>query len=210
MLADGDRNPQRFNRRRRRAVAPPLDDPSLYYSRELSWLEFNDRVLEEAFDEHNPLLERLKFVAICGTNLDEYFMIRVAALKQQIAAEVHKRSNDGRLPVEQIAAISASSATDRSNAFRRSLARRANFSGELQRAKVSRFVRVRVDCDDADRTCGSSKRFFEERIFPVLTPLAVDQGPSVSLYFESLAVARGRALRSRPGVEGPHPHDLRG
>jgi polyphosphate kinase len=85
---------------------PPLDDPSLYYSRELSWLEFNDRVLEEAVDERNPLLERLKFMAIFSTNLDEYFMIRVAALKQQIAAEVHRRSNDGRLPAEQLAAIS--------------------------------------------------------------------------------------------------------
>ena len=71
--------------------APPtLDDPSLYVSRELSWLEFNDRVLEEALDEHNPLLERLKFIAIFGTNLDEYFMIRIAALKQQVEAEVHK------------------------------------------------------------------------------------------------------------------------
>jgi polyphosphate kinase len=73
-----------------------LEDPALYFSRELSWLEFNDRVLEEACDENNPLLERLKFVAIFSTNLDEYFMIRVAALKQQVAAEVRKRANDGR------------------------------------------------------------------------------------------------------------------
>jgi len=86
---------------------PALDDPSLYYSRELSWLEFNDRVLEEAIDPRNPLLERLKFIAIYTTNLDEYFMIRVAALKQQIAAEVHRRSNDGRLPEEQLAVVSA-------------------------------------------------------------------------------------------------------
>ncbi len=65
-----------------------LDDPALYISRELSWLEFNDRVLEEGLDERNPLLERLKFVAIYGTNLDEFFMIRVAAIKQQIEAQV--------------------------------------------------------------------------------------------------------------------------
>src|SRR6202451_2763067 len=70
-----------------------LDDPSLYFSRELSWLEFNDRVLEEALDAGNPLFERLKFVAIYGTNLDEFFMIRVAAIKQQIEAQVVRRSD---------------------------------------------------------------------------------------------------------------------
>ena len=86
--------------------AATLDDPSLYISRELSWLEFNDRVLEEALDARNPLLERLKFVAIYGTNLDEFFMIRVAAIKQQIEAQVVRRSEDGRTPTEQLAAIS--------------------------------------------------------------------------------------------------------
>src|ERR1700758_549194 len=83
-----------------------LDDPSLYISRELSWLEFNDRVLEEALDARNPLFERLKFVAIYGTTLDEFFMIRVAAIKQQIEAQVVRRSEDGRLPTEHLAAIS--------------------------------------------------------------------------------------------------------
>src|SRR5579871_6377416 len=92
-----------------RKAPPPavaIDDPSLYISRELSWVEFNDRVLEEALDLHNPLLERLKFVAIYGTNLDEFFMIRVAAIKQQIEAQVVRRSDDGRTPTEHLAAIS--------------------------------------------------------------------------------------------------------
>ena len=84
------------------AAAVSLDDPSLYISRELSWLEFNDRVLEEALDARNPLLERLKFVAIYGTNLDEFFMIRVAAIKQQIEAQVVRRSDDGRTPAEHL------------------------------------------------------------------------------------------------------------
>src|SRR5665213_4109344 len=88
------------------AVGPGLDDPSLYFSRELSWLAFNDRVLEEALDQRNPLLERLKFVAIYGSNLDEFFMIRVAGLKQQIAAQVFRRSDDGRTPAEHLTAIS--------------------------------------------------------------------------------------------------------
>src|SRR3984885_12375497 len=93
----------------KRATVPvaTLDDPSLYISRELSWGEFNDRVLEEALDAPDPLLGRLKFVAIYGTNLDEFFMIRVAAIKQQIEAQVVRRSDDGRLPAEHLAAISA-------------------------------------------------------------------------------------------------------
>src|ERR1700733_7419081 len=92
----------------KRATVPvaTIDDPSLYISRELSWVEFNDRVLEEALDPHNPLLERLKFVAIYETNLDEFFMIRVAAIKQQIEAQVVRRSEDGRTPTEHLAAIS--------------------------------------------------------------------------------------------------------
>src|SRR5580704_18895318 len=85
--------------------AATLDDPALYISRELSWLEFNDRVLEEALDARNPLLERLKFIAIYSTNLDEYFMIRIAALMQQVEAGVMRRSNDGRLPEEHLVAI---------------------------------------------------------------------------------------------------------
>ena len=86
--------------------ARPVDEPSLYFSRELSWLEFNERVLEEALDESTPLLERLRFVSIYGTNLDEFFMIRVAAIKQQIEAQIHKRSEDGRTPSEHLFAIS--------------------------------------------------------------------------------------------------------
>ncbi len=174
--------------------APALDDPSLYYSRELSWLEFNDRVLEEAVDEHNPLLERLKFVAICGTNLDEYFMIRVAALKQQIAAEVHKRSNDGRLPAEQLQAIS-----DR---LRPSLARFATLvNDELFPALRGEGIVVRpyADLDATERA--TLEKFFEERVFPVLTPLAVDQGHPFP-YISNLSLSLGVELfESTP--EGP-------
>jgi len=76
-------------------------------SRELSWLEFNRRVLHEALDERTPLLEALKFLAIFSTNLDEYFMVRVAALKQQIEAQVTLLSPDGLSPQEHLQAISA-------------------------------------------------------------------------------------------------------
>ncbi len=166
------------------SAATPLDDPALFYSRELSWLEFNDRVLEEAIDEHNPLLERLKFMAIYSTNLDEYFMIRVAALRQQIEAEIVKRSNDGRLPAEQIAAIS--------ERLRPSLAHFSRLlSGELLPALERAGIAIRryADVDGARRA--DLKRFFVDRVFPVLTPLAVDRGhpfPYISNLSLSLAV----------------------
>jgi polyphosphate kinase len=73
-----------------------LNDPKYYFNRELSWLEFNNRVLHEATDPRTPLLERLKFLAIFSSNLDEFFMVRVAALKQQLEAQVRKLTPDGR------------------------------------------------------------------------------------------------------------------
>ncbi|HYU53376.1 MAG TPA: hypothetical protein VEK37_10545 [Gemmatimonadaceae bacterium] len=80
-------------------------DPALYINRELSWLEFNARVLHEAFDPRNRLLERLKFLAIFSSNLDEFHMVRVAGLRRQIAAGVQHLPPDGMTPHQQLAAI---------------------------------------------------------------------------------------------------------
>src|ERR1700693_3273010 len=80
-------------------------DPALYINRELSWLEFNSRVLHEAFDPRNPLLERLKFLAIFSTNLDEFYMVRVAGLRRQIASGVQHLPPDGMTPADQLASI---------------------------------------------------------------------------------------------------------
>jgi len=168
---------------------PALDDPSLYYSRELSWLQFNDRVLEEAIDPRNPLLERLKFIAIYSTNLDEYFMIRVAALKQQIAAEVHKRSNDGRLPAEQLAAVS--------ERLRISLGRFAGLlADELLPALAAEGIAIRRYEELAAEDRAALKRFFNERVFPVLTPLAVDQGHPFP-YISNLSLSLGVELHEQ-------------
>ena len=168
------------------AVTPPksLDHPSYYISRELSWLEFNDRVLEEALDDRNPLLERLKFVAIYGNNLDEFFMIRVAAIKQQIEAQVVRRSEDGRLPTEHLAAIS--------ERLRASLPKQMRLLNEDLLPKLERegIRLMRVEELD-DETQAALERTFDDSVFPVLTPLAVDSGhpfPYISNLSLSLAV----------------------
>src|SRR5271170_7689331 len=92
------------------AVLPttgPLDDPALYINRELSWLEFNRRVLEEAQDAQVPLLERLKFLAIFGSNLDEFFMVRVGGLQQKVFGGIERGSGADRMPPrEQLERIS--------------------------------------------------------------------------------------------------------
>ena len=170
----------------RSAVAAPiaLDDPSLYINRETSWLEFNERVLEEALDERNPLLERLKFIAIYGTNLDEFFMIRIAGLMQQLAAEVHKRSDDGHSPEEQLEMVGLR--------LRRSLARMTDcLQNQLFPTLERHGIRI-LSYEQLDTsTARAMRRYFEERVFPVLTPLAIDKGhpfPYISNLSISLAV----------------------
>ena len=166
------------------SVVRPLDDPSLYFSRELSWLEFNERVLEEALDEGTPLLERLRFVSIYGTNLDEFFMVRIAAIKQQIEAQVHKRSEDGRSPTEHMLAIS--------ERLRVSLARQMRLLNETRLPAIDEHgIRILRSSElDEDRRAHVD-RMFDERVFPVLTPLGVDAGhpfPYISNLTLSLAV----------------------
>ncbi len=172
-----------------------LDDPAFYISRELSWLEFNDRVLEEGLDERNALMERLKFVAIYGTNLDEFFMIRVAAIKQQIEAQVMRRSEDGRTPTEHLAAIS--------QRLRTSLPLQMRLLNEqLLPALDLEGIRLMRVGELDDETQAVLERTFDDNVFPVLTPLAVDSGhpfPYISNLSLSLAVELEEATSD--GVE---------
>src|SRR5262245_34493012 len=87
------------------SVSGDLSDPTMYINRELSWLQFNERVLEEALDVRLPLLERVKFLAIFANNLDEFFMIRVSGLRRQVAGGVMETPPDGMTPSQQLAAI---------------------------------------------------------------------------------------------------------
>jgi polyphosphate kinase len=159
-------------------------EPSLYLNRELSWLDFNDRVLQLAEDERVPLLERVKFCAIYTTNLDEYYMVRVAGLRDQIDAGVENPSQDGLIPSETIALI-------RERVLEQSGRLTACFEGRLRPALDGQDIRVvGVGELDEDRRAELA-RHFQKAIFPALTPLAVAPGrpfPYISNLSLSLAV----------------------
>ena len=147
--------------------AADLDDPYLYINRELSWLQFNWRVLEEALDERHPLLERVKFLAIFATNLDEFFMIRVSGLRRQVTGGVLEVPPDDMTPSEQLAAIH--------HALTVHLAQQAacwqhDLLPKLQRAGI-RFQRYQA-LQPQQRAF--IRRYFEREVLPVLTPLAFD------------------------------------
>ncbi len=141
-------------------------DPKLFINRELSWLEFNRRVLEESEDELNPLLERLKFVAIFFTNLDEFFMIRVAGLKKQVEAGINRPSFDGLTPKEQLKKISRKT---------RELLKQAEGDySTLVKLLKEKGIKLFKYRELPQKLKKKADRYFEEFVFPVLTPLAVD------------------------------------
>jgi polyphosphate kinase len=166
---------------------PDLDATSLYTNRELSWLEFNERVLELAEDESAPLMERVKFLAIYATNLDEFEMVRVAGLHDQVDAGIDVRKADGLSPLETIERISER---------RRELERRhtRQWTEHVRPALAEEGIRV-----IAPESCSSSEketmdRLFNEQIFPVLTPLAVGPGRPFP-YISNLSLSIGVFVR---------------
>ncbi len=188
---DGNREPNNHDRGAHgtlEAAMPGADggahDPALYLNRELSWLDFNDRVLQLAEDERVPLLERVKFCAIYTTNLDEFYMVRVAGLRDQIDAGVERPGQDGRTASETITLI-------RERVL--GLGRRLTdcFEGQLRPALGDHdidVVGVR-ELDDDQRA--ELAAHFQKKIFPALTPLAVAPGrpfPYISNLSLSLAV----------------------
>ena len=164
--------------------APALDSPELFNNRELSWMQFNERVLELAEDQRTPLMERVKFCAIYASNLDEFFMVRVAGLHDQVDAGIDARGADGLSPGETVERI-----VERNRELGRRLSR--VWHEELRPELAEHGVRV-VDCERCDREeLEAVDRVFDEQIFPVLTPLAVGPGrpfPYISNLSLSLAV----------------------
>lgn len=193
-----------------------LSDPQYYFNRELSWLEFNYRVLREATDSRTPLLERLKFLAIFSSNLDEFFMVRVAGLKQQVEAQVSKLTPDGRTPSQQLDDINQRLlpiVQEQHQHFEQVL--------RPQLAKQGIYILDYVDLNQEQRTY--LRNYFDEQIFPVLTPLAIDPShpfPYISNLSLNLAVVvkdpdNGEELFARLKVPkvlprfAPLPEELR-
>ena len=167
-----------------------LHRPELYINRELSWVEFNRRVLEEAQDSRHPLLERVKFLSIFETNLDEFIMIRLAGLKDQEAAHVSKVSPDGLNAEQQLRAV------------RQCLAPlvqqvRLCWRDELMPSLEAQHIHI-LDYEQLDAKQRAAMRtYFEQEIFPVLTPLALDPGhpfPHISNLSLNLAVVIADAI----------------
>jgi polyphosphate kinase len=161
-----------------------LDDPKLYINRELSWLQFNERVLEEALDKHHPLLERVKFLAIFANNLDEFFMVRVSALRRQLAGGVIEAPPDGMTPAEQLAGV-----------WRALLPLLERHSDCWRNTVLPKLRDADIRVLDYEELKGKQRkllrRYFEREIFPTLTPLAFDPGhpfPHISNLSMNLAV----------------------
>jgi polyphosphate kinase len=149
-------------------VTDPTLDPQLFINRELSWLEFNQRVLDEAADPAVPLLERVKFLSIVATNLDEFFMIRVAGVKQQVAGDVVELTTDGRNPRAQLTAI-----TERAHRLVKD-----QYSLYCDHVRPA-LEAVGIQLGERESTPEIARRieaYFRHDIYPVLTPLVIDPG----------------------------------
>jgi polyphosphate kinase len=173
-----------------------LDDPILYINRELSWLEFNRRVLDEARDPSVPWLERLKFLAIFSSNLDEFYMVRVGGLKQKVQAGVLRGSGADRMPpTEQLARISARARKMVEEQYR-------CLTEEVMPALEAEGIVIRAPKDLGGAERVHLTEIFRRDIFPVLTPLAIDPGhPFPHLFNKSMNLV---TLLQRPN----HPEKM--
>jgi polyphosphate kinase len=187
-----------------------LDEPSLYFNRELSLLKFNYRVLVEALDEdRHPLLERVKFLSIFHNNMDEFFMIRVSGLRRQLAAGVVEAPPDGMSPAEQLAAIRQELLPIFEQATR-------CWQDDLLPKLTAEGIHILRYRELKGKQRRLLRRYFEREVFPVLTPLAFDPGhpfPHISNLSLNLAVVvedpvKGRRF-ARVKIPGVFPRLIR-
>ena len=159
-----------------------LDDPSLFINRGLSWLEFNQRVLNEALNKENPLLERLKFLCIVSSNLDEFFEVRVAGLKQQVQTQHIALAPDGMSPKSELAALSRRARQQVDDQYH-------CWNSEIRPWLAAQNIRFHDYPKVPQSEQEHFEKFFHERVFPVLTPLAIDPShPFPQLLNKSLNV----------------------
>jgi polyphosphate kinase len=185
---------------------PPVDplEARLFLNRELSWVAFNERVLEEARDPSLPLYERLKFLAIVGSNFDEFFMIRVAGLKQQILGAVAESPADGLSPKEQLGAISR-------RVHELTLEIDSVWFDDLLPALGAADVHLLKPAQFTPEQREAARDHFQVQVFPALTPLAVDPGhPFPKLRNKSLniAVLLWKQQPKKRGQKGPRENLL--
>jgi polyphosphate kinase len=180
------------------AAMPSLDDPKLFINRELSWLAFNQRVLEEGKNPAVPILERLKFVSIVASNLDEFFMVRVAGLKQQLSGDVEDVPSDGMSVAEQLTAISTKVREIVRGMY-------ATVHSEIFPVLAQHGIKIIRTADLTDDQRREIEAKFWRDVFPILTPLAIDPGhpfPHLRNNTLNLAVAFQRDPRDEdsPGL----------
>jgi polyphosphate kinase len=167
---------------------PSLESPEhALLNRELSWLDLNERVLELAADPSEPLLERVKFCAIFSSNLDEFFMVRVAGLLDQVIARVNLRSPDGRTPLQALAEV-------RERVLALTATQAELWRSELSPALAAEGIRIGSVEDAHDDEHGELEARFAREIYPVLTPLAVGPGQPFP-YISGLSLSLGVTVR---------------
>src|SRR5688572_17462675 len=173
---------------------PDLRSPALYINRELAWLDFNRRVLHEALDPRTPLLERVKFLAIFASNLDEFFQVRVACIREQVLAHLIELTPDGMLPETQLKSI-ASEVRRQQDEHGKCL------SDDVIPGLAERGIELITNQDDVSREdIEYLHQYFTDNVFPVLTPLAVDPAHPFP-YISNLSLSLAVVLRGDSGEE---------